>query len=94
MAEARALRGVDTSIGKALVEELGADCVMFDDDVTSRGAGIWRSDNIEAHILVRPRSTEEVSRAMAVCHAHKQTVIAQGGLTGLVEAPLPKTQML
>ena len=88
MAEAQNLRGVETSIGKALVGELGADCVMFDDDVTSRGAGVWRPDNIEARILVRPRGTDEVSRAMAICHAHKQTVIAHGGLTGLVESAI------
>ena len=70
------------------MDALGADCVLFDDDVTSRGAGIWRSDTIQARILVRPRNTEEVSRAMAVCHAHGQTVIAHGGLTGLVESAI------
>ncbi|XOV88541.1 MAG: FAD-binding oxidoreductase [Pseudomonadota bacterium] len=35
--------------------------------------------------LVRPRTTEEVSRIMQVCHELGQPVIPQGGMTGLVE---------
>ncbi len=73
---------------KALIERLGADCVLTGDDVHSRSAGIWRSDTIQAKAIVRARSTEEVSEAMKICHAHDQTVVAHGGLTGLVKASL------
>ena len=75
-------------IARALVDALGADAVLLDEDVTSRGAGIWRADTLQARVLVRPRSTEEVSRALAVCHAHGQRVVPHGGLTGLVEGAL------
>jgi FAD/FMN-containing dehydrogenase len=34
--------------------------------------------------VLRPRSTEEASRMMALCHAARQTVVPWGGLTGLV----------
>lgn len=34
--------------------------------------------------VLRPRSTDEVSRMLAVCHAARQTVVPWGGLTGLV----------
>ncbi|WP_448213836.1 FAD-binding oxidoreductase [Colwellia sp. MEBiC06753] len=34
--------------------------------------------------IVRPASTEELSKVMSCCHQHEQTVIPWGGLTGLV----------
>lgn len=36
--------------------------------------------------LVRPRSTDEVSALLRVCHAHRVPVVPQGGLTGLAGA--------
>ncbi|NOX50140.1 MAG: FAD-binding oxidoreductase [Gammaproteobacteria bacterium] len=75
-------------VAQALVDCLGQGCVLLDDDVTSRGAGVWRSDHINAKILVRPRSTDEVSQALRICHEHGQTVVAHGGLTGLVGSAL------
>ena len=46
-------------VGQALVKALPEGSVLFDDDVTSRSAGIWRSDTLKARILVKPRTTEE-----------------------------------
>lgn len=37
-----------------------------------------------AAAIVRPRSTDELSRIMRLCHARRQPVIAAGGLSGLV----------
>ncbi len=88
MAEPRAVVDSTSAVAKALIAELGEESVLLDGDVTSRSAGIWRSDSVRAQVLVRPRSTEEVSRAMRVCHEHNQPVIAHGGLTGLVESAL------
>ncbi|RUT30415.1 FAD-binding oxidoreductase [Arsenicitalea aurantiaca] len=39
--------------------------------------------------LLRPRSVEEVSAALAICHAHDQPVVVQGGLTGLAAGANP-----
>jgi len=36
-----------------------------------------------ASLLVRPRSTAEVSRFLALCHAHRVPVVPSGGRTGL-----------
>jgi FAD/FMN-containing dehydrogenase len=36
-----------------------------------------------ASLLVRPRSTAEVSRLLALCHAHRVPVVPSGGRTGL-----------
>jgi len=71
-----------------LRERLGDDAVLTGEDVASRAAGIWRPDTIRAKAIVRPRSTEDVSRALAICHRHGQSVIAHGGLTGLVGSAL------
>ena len=75
-------------VADALIEELGDECVLLGQDVTGRSAGIWRSDNIQATVLVRPKNTDEVSRAMKVCDRYDQPVVAHGGLTGLVESGL------
>ena len=40
--------------------------------------------------LVRPRTTEHVSTALAICNRHRQPVVAQGGLTGLAGAAVPR----
>lgn len=39
--------------------------------------------------LLRPRSTEEVSALLRICHAHRVPVVPQGGLTGLAGAAVP-----
>lgn len=72
----------------ALRKELGAASVLTGTDVHTRSAGIWRSDTVQAKAIVRPRSTEEVSAAMRVCHSFDQRVVPHGGLTGLVESGL------
>ena len=71
-----------------LVGIVGETGVLTGDAVSSRSAGIWRSDTIQAKAIIRPRSTDEVSAVMKRCHAANQTVIAHGGLTGLVEAQI------
>jgi FAD/FMN-containing dehydrogenase len=40
--------------------------------------------------LLRPASTAEVSRALAICHAAAIPVVTQGGRTGLVRSHLPQ----
>jgi len=73
---------------EALRAALGADALLVGEAVRERAAGIWRPDTIRAKAIVRPRSTAEVSKALAICHAHDQSVIAHGGLTGLVGSAL------
>jgi len=72
----------------ALRAELGSASVLTGADVSSRSAGIWRSDTVQAKAIVRPTSTDEVSSAMRICHRFDQAVVAHGGLTGLVESGL------
>lgn len=71
-----------------LIAALGEKQVLLGDQVHGRSAGIWRADTIQAKALLRPRSTEQVSAAMTICNRHGQSLIAHGGLTGLVESAI------
>ena len=73
---------------QALIAALPRGTVLLDADVTTRGAGIWRTDHLLAQVLIRPKTTEEVSQALRICFEHDQPVVPQGGLTGLVEGGL------
>ncbi len=48
-----------------------------------------RGPETEPLALVLPRSTQDVSAILAICNAHHQPVIPQGGMTGLVKAAHP-----
>ena len=67
----------------------------------SRGAGAipekywtdWSgTPPVPPRALLRPRSTEEVSALLRICHAHRVPVVPQGGLTGLAGAAVPVAQ--
>jgi FAD/FMN-containing dehydrogenase len=51
--------------------------------VRERAALLWHG-RVDAELLVRPRSTAQVSQVLALCHARGQAVVTHGGLTGLV----------
>ena len=68
--------------------------VLTGTDVSSRASGVWRSQGIEARAIIRPRSTEQVSQILAHCNDVGQTVVAHGGLTGLVEGSITRSSDL
>ena len=72
------------SIMQSIADIVGPKGVFTGDDVTARPNFSWGLGNCPARAIVRPASTEELSRIMALCHEHEQTVIPWGGLTGLV----------
>ena len=51
--------------------------------VRERAGTLWHG-RIDAELLVRPRSTAQVSAVLRLCHARSQSVVTHGGLTGLV----------
>ncbi|AXB80131.1 FAD-binding oxidoreductase [Novosphingobium sp. P6W] len=69
-----------------LVAALGPDIVTLAAEAQADGrrfadwSGVPSGDVLA---LVRPRSTEDLSRALAICHSAGQPVTVQGGLTGL-----------
>ncbi len=66
---------------RAIVGEAG---VLDAADIAKRSAGFMRPDTLQARALLRPKDTEEVSKAVRWCHDNGMRIVTQGGLTGLV----------
>ncbi|MEE4202603.1 MAG: FAD-binding oxidoreductase [Halieaceae bacterium] len=73
---------------------LGEGAVLDAAEVSERASGIWDPTPQSALALVRPVSTEEVSRVMAYCHERGISVVTQGGLTGLVRGQIATANQL
>lgn len=77
----------------AVLEALAAalpGAVRIGAEVPERNRADWGSDGpVLPRALVLPRSTEEVSAALSICHAHAQPVCVQGGMTGLAGGATP-----
>jgi FAD/FMN-containing dehydrogenase len=68
-----------------IVAVVGERGVLTGADVSGRSAGWARPhETIDALAIVRPASTEEASKVLALCNAAGQSVVTHGGLTGLV----------
>jgi len=69
----------------ALREALGEQVVALPEEVGERRVEDWSGmPGATPLAVIRPRTTEEVARALVICSNHKQRVVTQGGLTGLV----------
>jgi FAD/FMN-containing dehydrogenase len=79
-----------TSVVEELRLALGADAVITGDAIAERATSYWDQSPTMAKALLKPRSTDEVSRAMAICHKHRQPVVTHGGLTGCVEGAVAR----
>ena len=88
-----AVKGLDMSQQEfliALQNRLGADVVLTGDAIEARYHTDWSgTPPVQPLALVRPRTTEEVSAALRLCHEHRVAVVPQGGLTGLAGAAVP-----
>ena len=73
------------SLVKDLIELLGVENVLLDDDLSERYFHIWEMDKpLQAMALVLPRSVVDVSGIMKLCHRYRTPVVVHGGLTNLV----------
>ncbi|WP_347556456.1 FAD-binding oxidoreductase [Robbsia sp. KACC 23696] len=67
-----------------LIDTFGADNVSAGAALGTRRFRDWSDTRgVEPLALLRPRDVDTVSRMLAFCHAHGQTVVTQGGLSGL-----------
>ncbi len=79
----RAGSGTRASID-ALRHALGDEVVATGAALDGRRHADWSgAPGATPRALLRPRTTAELALAMRVCHAHGQSVVPQGGLTGL-----------
>ncbi len=70
---------------KVLIDEFGTSAVVGANLLRERATSYWDSTPTRAKCLVRPGSTDELARVMRICHGHDQTVVVQGGKTGIVQ---------
>jgi len=69
---------------EALREIVGPKGMVTGQDVAARPNFSWGQGSCPARAIVRPATTDEVSRVLALCNAHGQPIVPWGGLTGLV----------
>ena len=73
-----------------LLSGLGPDRVKVGDQIPRRN---WSDESglepTSPLALVLPRTTEDVSAALKICHGHGQAVVTQGGMTGLAGGAHP-----
>lgn len=70
---------------------LGARAVLLGEDVYAR-PDHWRGGHTLAKAVLLPNSTEQVAGILKLCHACNQTVVVQGGKTGLVGGAIARTK--
>jgi FAD/FMN-containing dehydrogenase len=71
-------------MARELRQLLGEAGVVDAADLATRSAGAFRADNLQAAVLARPASTDEVAAVVRCCASHGVSVVPQGGLTGVV----------
>ena len=77
-----------TDIVEQFRELLSSGAVVTGATLAERATSYWDTSPTKAKALLRPRSTEQLSGIMRICHAHGQSVVVQGFLTGTVECAL------
>jgi FAD/FMN-containing dehydrogenase len=69
---------------------LGADAVRCGDAIGARYRVDWSgAAPVQPIALLLPVSTEQVSAALRICHAHRVPVVPQGGMTGFAGGAMP-----
>ncbi|UUX93997.1 FAD-binding oxidoreductase [Aquabacterium sp. J223] len=63
---------------------VGREGLLLDGDVHARTTQGMRPEPLRAGVLVRPKTTADVSAVLKLCHQARVAVVPQGGLTGLV----------
>jgi FAD/FMN-containing dehydrogenase len=73
------------SLLDTLAAIVGPANLLTGSDVAARSVSWGDRSPCRARAIVRPASTDEVSRVLAACHAARQPIVPFGGLTGLVQ---------
>ena len=70
---------------EALEAFLPRKALLIDEEVSLRKAGgLHTEEAVKAKVIVRPETTEEVSKILSICNQASQPLVVHGGLTGLV----------
>ncbi|MEX2365945.1 MAG: FAD-binding protein, partial [Pseudohongiellaceae bacterium] len=78
---------------EALAEKVGQQQILTGAQISEKYQHDWSAEPAGLPVaVVRPGSTDEVSAILALCSAHGQKVVVQGGLTGLCGGANPKAE--
>ena len=80
---------------QTLIDRLTAvvdkNTLFLADDISEKYFADWSgADPCKPSALLKPKTTDELSQIMALCHEHDQPVVVQGGLTGLAGGATPQ----
>jgi FAD/FMN-containing dehydrogenase len=68
-----------------LIKTFGKDHLLTHDEAADRVASNWRQhENLDCLALLRPKTTEQVSKMLRICNEFDQPVVPHGGLTNVV----------
>lgn len=74
-----------TPILTELQQKLGIEKVLTGQAVKERYFHVWQMEEpLNAKAVLLPKTTQEVSDILKICHAHQQPIVVHGGLTNLV----------
>ena len=74
-----------SAIIELLIKTFGKDHVLTHDEAADRVASNWRHhENLDCLALLRPKTTEQVSKMLQICNEFDQPVVPHGGLTNVV----------
>ena len=74
-----------------LESALDASSLLLGDAISDKYYADWSgAEPCPPAALLKPRTTGELSTIMALCHQYNQSVVVQGGLTGLAGGATPK----
>ena len=75
---------------ESLSQILDSSGLFLGDDISDKYHADWSGASPCAPAaLLKPKTTEQLSQIMALCHEHNQPVVVQGGLTGLSGSATP-----
>ena len=81
------------AILNALKDTLGPDAVRTGNDIDSRYFGDWSArSTVPPLAVVLPQNTQDVAAALRLCNEARQSVVPQGGLTGLAGGAVPTSR--
>lgn len=74
-----------------LTETFGKECVRTREEASARFASNWQQhENLNCLALLRPKTTEELSKILQICNEFNQPVVPHGGLTNVVGGAVTK----
>ena len=81
-----------SSIVELLIKTFGKDHVLTHNEAADRVASNWRQhENLDCLALLRPKTTEQVSKMLQICNEFDQPVVPHGGLTNVVGGVVTKS---